>query len=296
MKDYLVKALAWDGEIRAYAATTTNTVAEAQRRHDTWATASAALGRTMTAAAMTGAMLKDRDKLTVKVDGGGPLGPIIADADASGNVRGYVSHPHVHFDLNEKGKLDVARAVGKQGTLSVVKDLGLKQHFTGQVPLISGEIGEDFAYYFYNSEQVASSVGVGVLVNPDHTILAAGGVIVQMMPGASETTAKRVEQKIFQADPISKMVERGLTPEEILYEWLGEDRVKLLGSCDVSFECHCSEERIANGIVSLGEDEIQSMIDEDGRAEATCHFCRKVYTFEREQLERLKTESRANGR
>lgn len=291
MQDYLVKAVAFDGQVRAYAARTTNTVAEAQRRHDTWATASAALGRTMTGAVMTGAMLKGRDKLTVKVEGGGPIGPIIADADGKGEVRGYVGNPHVDFDLNEKGKLDVARAVGTDGTLSVVKDLGMREHFTGQVPLISGEIGDDFAYYFVSSEQVPSSVGVGVLVNPDHTILASGGAIVQLMPGAAEITIKRIEKAIQEAEPISKLIESGYSPEEILGEWLGNEHVKVLDRIDLEFQCGCSRERIANGIISLGKEEIESMIEEDGQAEATCHFCRSVYHFDREELEQMKEES-----
>lgn len=290
--DYLVKAIAFDGQVRAYAACTTQAVSEAQMRHDTWATASAALGRTMTASVMTGAMLKESDKLTVKIEGKGPIGAIIADADAKGMVRGYVGEPHVHFELNQNGKLDVARAVGKEGTLSVVKDIGLKQNFTGQVPLISGEIGEDFAYYFASSEQVPSSVGVGVLVNADHTILASGGVIVQMMPGASELIAKRIEKNIAKADPISALVETGYTPEELLSEWLGEDEVKVLDRLDVHFQCHCSRERISNGIISLGKKEIESMIEQEGHAEATCHFCREAYHFNKQELEQLKEESR----
>lgn len=292
MQDYLVKALAFDGQVRAYATRTTATVAEAQQRHDTWATASAALGRTMTGAVMIGAMLKDRDKLTVKIEGDGPIGVILADANGRGKVRGYVGNPHVHFDLNAKGKLDVARAVGTNGTLSVVKDLGLREPFTGQVPLVSGEIGDDFAYYFVSSEQVPSSVGVGVLVNPDHTILASGGAIVQLMPGADEVTAARIEKNIQQADPISSLVRSGLSPEEILYEWLGEDEVNILDRLNVEFECGCSKERIANGIISLGKEEIEAMIDEDGSAEATCHFCRQTYHFDRSELEKLKEESR----
>lgn len=288
MRDYLVKALAYDGQVRAYAARTTETVAEAQRRHDTWATASAALGRTMTGAVLAGAMLKGDDQLTVKIEGGGPVGPIIADADSKGRVRGYVENPHVHFALNERGKLDVARAVGANGTLSIVKDLGMREHFTGQVPLISGEIGEDFAYYFASSEQVPSSVGVGVLVNPDHTILASGGVIVQMMPGAAETTVARIEKRIKQVTPISRLIEAGSTPEEVLDEWLERERVDIIDRLDVSFRCGCSRERIANGIISLGKEEIEAMIAEDGFAEATCHFCREAYHFDQGALNELK--------
>src|SRR5699024_4121161 len=184
MKDYLIKATAYDGMIRAYAIRSTRTVEEARRRQDTWATASAALGRTMTITTMMGAMLKGDQTLTAKVEGNGPIGVIVADSNAQGDIRGYVTNPHVDFDLNKQGKLDVARAVGVEGNLSIVKDLGLRDHFTGQVPLVTGEISEDFTYYYAHSEQTPSAVGAGVLVNPDHTILAAGGFIVQVMQEA----------------------------------------------------------------------------------------------------------------
>lgn len=176
MKDYLVKALAYEGQVRAYAVDTTETINEAQRRHYTWPTASAAMGRAMTAGVMMGAMLKGEEKITIKIEGGGPIGAILVDANSKGKVRGYVTNPQTHFDLNEHGKLDVRRAVGTEGMLTVVKDLGLREHFTGQTPIVSGELGEDFTYYFVASEQVPSSVGVGVLVNPDNSILAAGGL------------------------------------------------------------------------------------------------------------------------
>jgi len=177
MSDYLVKALAFEGQVRAYAVRTTDTVSEAQKRHQTWPTASAALGRAMSASVMLGAMLKGENKLTVKIDGGGPIGVILVDSNAKGQVRGYVTNPQTHFDLNQQGKLDVARAVGTNGNLSIVKDLGLREHFSGQTELISGELGEDFTYYLVSSEQVPSAVGVGVLVNPDNSILASGGFI-----------------------------------------------------------------------------------------------------------------------
>src|SRR5690625_2815668 len=177
MEDYLVKSTIYNGTIRAYAVTTTHTVEEARKRQDTWATASAALGRTLTITAMMGAMLKNDNTLTVKFEGNGPIGAIIVDGNAKGEVRGYVSHPHIDFSLNEQGKLDVARAVGTKGNLSIVKDLGLRDYFTDQVPIVSGEISEDFTYYFAHSEQTPSAVGAGVLINPDHSILAAGGFI-----------------------------------------------------------------------------------------------------------------------
>lgn len=292
MSDYLVKALAYNDQVRAYAVRSTETVAEAQRRHNTWPTASAALGRAISAGVMMGSMLKGEEKLTVKIEGDGPLGPILVDANAKGHVRGYVTNPQVHFDLNELGKLDVRRAVGTSGFLSVVKDIGLRDYFTGQVPIVSGELGEDFTYYFVKSEQVPSSVGVGVLVNPDNTILAAGGFIIQLMPGTEEETITEIEERLKTIPPISKLIEKGLTPEEVLEEVLGKGNVRFLEKQPVSFTCTCSKERFGDAIVSLGKEEITDMIETDGKAEAQCHFCNEVYQYNREELESMMNESR----
>ncbi len=196
MKDYLVKALAFDGEVRAYSVRTTNMVSEAQRRHDTWRTASVALGRSLTAGAMMGAMLKGEQKLTIKVEGNGPIGPIVIDAHANGDVRGYVTNPHVDFESTEQGKLRVYQAVGTEGNVTVIKDIGMREPFIGQSPIVSGELGEDFTYYFAVSEQTPSSVGVGVLVNGDDSILATGGFILQIMPGAQEETISFIEERL----------------------------------------------------------------------------------------------------
>lgn len=292
MSDYLVKALAFDGQIRAYAVISTETVGEAQRRHYTWPVASAALGRTMTAGVMMGAMLKGEDKLTIKVQGGGPLGMILVDSNAQGEVRGYVSNPHVHFDLNEQGKLDVRQGVGTDGTLTVVKDLGMRDYFTGQVPIVSGELGEDFTYYFATSEQVNSSVGVGVLVNPDNSIKAAGGFIIQLMPGTEEETISTIENRLKEIPPVSKLIEKGLSPEELLQELLGKENVKVLQTLPVTFECNCSKERFSNALVSLGAEEIRDMINTDGQAEAHCHFCNGKYLFTRTELEEIEKETK----
>ena len=208
-KDYIIKALAFDGQIRAYSALTTEAVQEAQTRHYTWPTASAALGRTMTATLMMGAMLKGEQKLTVTLDGQGPVGKVIADADAEGNVRGYVTQPQTHFPLNSVGKLDVSRAVGTNGSLTVVKDIGMKDYFSGSSPIVSGEVGDDFTYYFAKSEQVPSSVGLGVLVNPDNTIKASGGFIIQVMPGAQEETIAQLEEAINNMTPVSQLIDQG---------------------------------------------------------------------------------------
>ncbi|MEM1505866.1 Hsp33 family molecular chaperone HslO [Domibacillus sp. 8LH] len=290
MSDYLVKALAFNGQVRAYAVDTTKMVGEAQRRHASWPTASAALGRTMTAGVMMGAMMKGEEKITLKVEGNGEAGPILVDSDAKGNVRGYITRPQTHFDLNEQGKLDVRRAVGTEGMLTVVKDLGLRENFSGQTPIVSGELGEDFTYYFAVSEQVPSSVGVGVLVNPDNTILAAGGFIVQLLPNTDDATVTILEERITTMEPISKLIERGLTPEQILIYILGEENVKFLETMPVQFNCKCSKERFGNAIISLGREEIQEMINEDHGAEAQCHFCNEKYQFSEEELEQLKQE------
>ncbi|QOS91867.1 Hsp33 family molecular chaperone HslO [Peribacillus sp. JNUCC41] len=292
MKDYLIKALGYEGQVRAYAVSTTDTVGEAQRRHYTWPTASAALGRAMTAGVMMGGMLKGEEKLTIKIEGGGPIGSILVDSNAKGEVRGYVTHPQTHFDLNEQGKLDVRKAVGTDGLLTVVKDIGLRDYFSGQVPLVSGELGEDFTYYFVTSEQVPSSVGVGVLVNPDNSILAAGGFIIQLMPGTSEDTISKIENRLSTITPVSKMIQSGMTPEEILTEILGEGNVNILEKMDVQFSCQCSKERIANALISLGQAEIRDIIDTEGQAEAHCHFCNQTYQFSKEDLEELEAETK----
>ncbi len=292
MSDYLVKALAYSGQVRAYAVRTTDTVSEAQRRHQTWRTASAALGRAMTAGVMMGAMLKGEEKLTIKIEGDGPLGLILVDSNAKGEVRGYVNNPQVDFEANEHGKLDVRRAVGTSGSLTVVKDIGLRDYFTGQVPLISGELGEDFTYYFVTSEQVPSSVGVGVLVNPDDSILAAGGFILQLMPGTEDETITKIEESLNTIPPISKLMEAGLTPEELLDRLFGEENVKVLEKMPVQFQCNCSKERFGDAIISLGTEEINDMIEKEGMAEAHCHFCNEKYIFSKEELEVLKKEAK----
>lgn len=237
-------------------------------------------------------MLKGDQKLTVKIDGGGPIGLILVDGNAKGEVRGYVTNPQVHFDLNEHGKLDVRRAVGTEGTLSVVKDIGMRDYFTGQVPIVSGELGEDFTYYLFNSEQVPSSVGVGVLVNPDNSILAAGGFIIQLMPGAKDETITKIEQRLSEIPPISKLIEKGLTPEELLEEICGKDNVKVIENMPISFTCTCSKERFSNAIISLGQAEIEDIINTDGQAEAECHFCNEKYLFTKDELETLLKEAK----
>ncbi|HDR4422657.1 redox-regulated molecular chaperone HslO [Bacillus albus] len=287
MKDYLVKALAFDGEVRAYSVRTTNTVSEAQRRHDTWRTASAALGRSLTAGTMMGAMLKGDQKLTIKVEGNGPIGPILVDAHANGDVRGYVTNPHVDFEGTEQGKLRVYQAVGNEGFVTVIKDIGMREPFIGQSPIVSGELGEDFTYYFAVSEQTPSSVGVGVLVNGDDSILAAGGFILQIMPGAQEETISFIEDRLQKIPPVSTLIEQGLSPEELLYAVLGEDKVKVLETMDVQFNCTCSRERIESVLISLGKTELEQVREEEEETEVHCHFCNERYKFSKEDITNL---------
>ncbi len=287
MKDYLVKALAFDGEVRAYSVRTTNTVSEAQRRHDTWRTASAALGRSLTAGTMMGAMLKGDQKLTIKVEGNGPIGPILVDAHANGDVRGYVTNPHVDFEGTEQGKLRVYQAVGTEGFVTVIKDIGMREPFIGQSPIVSGELGEDFTYYFAVSEQTPSSVGVGVLVNGDDSVLAAGGFILQIMPGAQEETISFIEDRLQKIPHVSTLIEQGLSPEELLYAVLGEDKVKVLETMDVQFNCTCSRERIESVLISLGKTELEQIREEEEETEVHCHFCNERYKFSKEDITNL---------
>lgn len=290
-KDYLVRALAFDGTISARAVRATQTVATAQRDHDTWSASSAALGRSLVAGLLLGSTQKGDVKLTIKVQGNGPAGAIIIDADTNGHVKGYIQNPHVSLPLNEKGKLDVRGAVGTAGSLTVIKDLGLKEPFVGQVPLVSGELGEDFTYYMTASEQVPSSVGLSVLVNPDESIRAAGGFMIQVMPGATEETITELERRLAALPLVSKLLDEGETPEQILIRILGEENVEFVGKEEVSFYCDCSKERFAKSLMSLGEQTLQEMIDEDHGAEAVCHFCNHKYHFTEEELEALKQKA-----
>ena len=288
MKDYLVKALGFNGEIRAYALRATDTVAEAQRRHDTWSTSTAALGRTLIAGVLLGTSVKGEATATIKVMGNGLAGAIVVDANTKGEVKGYIQEPHVSLPLNPDGKIDVKGAVGTEGVLSVTRDLGMGEPFTGQVPLVSGELGEDFTYYMAVSEQIPSSIGLSVLVNPDETILAAGGFMIKVLPGASEASLAVIEQNLSNLPLVSQLIESGKTPEEILTTILGEENIEFLETMPVMFKCDCSKEKFGKAIVSLGEPEIQAMIDEDAGAEAVCHFCGEKYQFSVEDLEALK--------
>ncbi|GEL66014.1 Hsp33 family molecular chaperone HslO [Marinilactibacillus psychrotolerans] len=291
MTDKIIKALAYQNEIRVYVVEATEMVNEAQKKHDSWSTATAALGRAMIGTTLLGATLKGREKITVRIEGNGPIGYLVIDSNGKGETKGYIHNPQVNLPLNSHGKLDVRGAVGTDGMLTVSKDLGMKKPFVGQVPLVSGELGEDFTYYMANSEQVPSAIGVSVLVNPDETVKAAGGFMIQVLPNAKEETIKKLEIVIAELPLVSRLMENGETPDEILERLVGKDNYQLLETTPVQFKCDCSKERFGDAIISLGVDEIQNMIDEDHGAEAVCHFCRTKYQYTENDLEKLKEEA-----
>ncbi|PWV96014.1 molecular chaperone Hsp33 [Paenibacillus cellulosilyticus] len=285
-QDILLRGTAWGGRIRVFAVRATNLVSELQRRHGTFPTATAAFGRTLAAGAMMGSMLKGEEQLTIQVKGDGPIGQIVVDADAKGNVRGYVDHPQVHMASNSKGKLDVAGAVGRSGFIHIIKDLGLKEPYRGSSPIVSGELAEDFTYYFAVSEQTPSVVGLGVLVDTDGSVLHAGGYIVQVLPGLTEEELTRLEQAVSVMPPVTALLDQGETPEEIL-KFLVGDNLTIHDTTDIHFRCRCSQERTERTLISMGQHELQQIIEEDGKAEVVCHFCNETYTFNSEQLQHL---------
>ncbi len=285
MEDYIVRATAAQGTVRAVAAVTTNMVREARNIHELSPLASVALGRTMTAAALMSTFLKGtKDTLTLQIKGDGPLGGIVVVSDSNANVRGYVHNPLVHLPLNENGRYDVAGAIGKNGYLNVIKDLGLKEPYIGYVKLISGEIAEDITYYFASSEQIPSAVALGVLTNSEDLIQSAGGFIIQLMPDAEENTISNIEKKISTLPSLTKLLSEGKTPEDILELVLGEMNLKIGDKTSCQYKCNCSRERMERGLVSLGKDEIESMIKEQHGAETCCHFCNSKYQFSENDL------------
>ncbi|MFD0674801.1 Hsp33 family molecular chaperone HslO [Cohnella sp. GCM10027633] len=286
MKDEIVRGTAWNGGIRVFAARTTALVSELQRRHDTMPTATAALGRTATVGAMMGIMLKGNERLTIQVKGDGPIGKIVVDANAEGEVRGYADHPHVHLPSNSQGKLDVAGAVGTSGYIYVTKDLGLREPYSGSIPIISGELAEDFTLYFADSEQTPSAVGLGVLVDTDGSVIHAGGFIVQIMPGLPEERLVQLERAIGSMPHVTALLDQGETPESLLQFLVGDD-ITIHDHVEPVFRCKCSRERVEGTLVSLGTEELRSLIDEDGKAEVHCHFCNERYQFSREELEHI---------
>lgn len=287
MSDYCIRATAAEGQVRLWTADTTGLCEEARRRHDTYPTATAALGRVLTAAVIMGLNLKGEDILTMRVSGDGPLGSVVATANARGLVRGYVQNPHIHLPSKAPGKLDVGGAVGKNGFLYVTKDLGLKEPYTGSVPLVSGEIGEDVTRYFTESEQTPSAVSLGVLVETDNSVRAAGGFIVQLMPGVTEEVISQVERNIRLAPPVSQMVDDGLTPEEIAERVLDGMKISILDKTPAVFQCTCSRERLEWVLKGMDTKELKSILTEQGNAELICRFCNEKYMFSDEDLKIL---------
>ena len=288
MKDYIVRAAAKDGSVRAFCAVTTNLVNEAQKIHSLYPVASAALGRLLTASAMMGAMLKsDDDLITLQITGNGPIGRVLATADCHSDVKGYVGNPAVDLPKNAQGKLDVGGAVGTDGYLTVIRDFGLKEPYVGKVPLVSGEIGDDLTSYFAVSEQIPSVVGLGVLVDVDISIKAAGGFIVQVMPEATEDTIEKLEENVKKITSVTKMLEDGMSPEDILNRALDGIDFDITDTIDTKYFCNCSRERVEKALVSVGKDELEDIIKNDKKAEIKCHFCDKVYNFDENDLKIL---------
>lgn len=293
MSDQLVRGNSMDGAIRVFAAVSTDLVNEAQRIHHTYPVATAALGRTLTAAAIMGAGLKNEDdSITIQFKGDGPIERVIAVTDAKSCVRGYVENPYVDLPLSEKGKLDVGRAVGK-GQLSVVRDLGLKEPYIGQVPIVTGEIAEDLTYYYAASEQIPTAMSLGVLVGTDNRAIAAGGFMLQLMPEADEALAAALEEKMKTIPPVTKMITDGMTAENILFAVTdGFDMLMDNHIITPEYHCKCSKERMERALISIGKEELESIIKEQGEAELSCQFCDNKYRFTKAELEKLLKEAK----
>ena len=287
MNDYIVRATAAQGQIRAFAATTREMVETARKAHNTSPVVTAALGRLLTGGAMMGVMMKgDKDVLTLQIKCDGPIHGLVVTADAKGNVKGYADQPDVMLPANAQGKLDVGGAVGS-GILSVIKDLGLKEPYVGQTQLQTGEIGDDLTYYFASSEQVPSCVGLGVLMERDNTVKRAGGFIVQLMPDATEEIIGKLEANLAQITSVTGLLDQGDTPEMILEKLLGNLDLEILDRLDTRFYCNCDKVRVGKVLISLGKKELQSMIDEGNEVQLNCHFCNTDYTFSVEELKEL---------
>ncbi len=272
----------------ATAVDTTDIVAKAEQIHSTSAVVTAALGRLLTAASMMGNMLKGKDNtITLRVSGGGPIGSVIAVADFTGDVRGYVTNPVVEIPLNSKGKLDVGGAVGTDGSLYVIKDLGLKEPYNGSVGLVSGEIAEDITAYYALSEQTPTVCALGVLVNPDLTVKTAGGYIIQLLPAAEEKTIDLLEDGIKDIKSVTQMLNENMTPEDIIRRALKNFEVEVLYEQEIEYKCNCSKERVEKALISMGKEELISMAEEMEEAEINCHFCDKIYKFTKAELTAL---------
>lgn len=286
--DKLVRAITKDGSVKAVAVVTKDLTERVRNIHKTLPVATAALGRALAAASMMGNALKEENaSLTLQIKGGGPLGTVLAVSDHLGNVRGYVQNPQVDVPLREDGKLDVGRAVGADGTLTVIKDIGLKEPYIGSVGLLGGEIAEDLAAYFVESEQIPTACALGVLVDRDQSVLAAGGYLVQLLPGAEDETAAQLEASLRAAGPVTELLRQDPDPEALLRRALPGLELGILEKSPIAYRCDCSRERMERALVSLGREELRAMIDEQGGTELTCRFCDNIQRFSKEELEAL---------
>ena len=288
MADRIVRAISTDGMVQAAAICSRDLTERARQIHKTLPVATAALGRTLAAASMMGnALNSDGASLTLQFKGGGPLGTVLAVSDNEGNVRGYVTNPHVDIPLRKDGKLDVGTAVGHEGTLTVIKDLHMKEPYVGTIDLLGGEIAEDVAGYFVESEQIPTACALGVLVDRDQSVKAAGGYLIQLMPGAAEDTIAKVEGGIMAAGAVSAILEKNDDPEAMLRTVMSDFDLKILETCPVEYRCYCSRERVERALISLGRAELEQMLSEQGGCQLTCQFCDAVYEFTAEDIQRL---------
>ncbi len=288
MKDYAIISYAYDKTVRIYASKTTDLVEEARQIHKTWPTASAAFGRFLTASAMMGLMYKQGERITLRIKGNGPIGSMLVETNPNGEVRGEITNPNVYIKYNsgpKEGKLNVGAAVG-QGFIFVTKDLNMKEYFTSSAQLQTGEIADDFTYYFVVSEQVPSSVSLGVLVNTDQSILASGGYILQLMPGVKEETIAKIEEILKTIKPMSTLINEGKTPEDIT-NILSDGHYQLLSKHELKYHCPCTKDGFAKSLSALPKTDLDELI-EDGHAEIECHFCHKKYQFNKEELQAIK--------
>ena len=288
MADRIVRAISTDGMVQAAAICSRDLTERARQVHKTLPVATAALGRTLAVASIMGNALKsDGASLTLQFKGGGPLGTVLAVSDNEGNVRGYVTNPHVDIPLRKDGKLDVGTAVGHEGTLTVIKDLHMKEPYVGNIDLLGGEIAEDVAGYFVESEQIPTACALGVLVDRDQSVKAAGGYLIQLMPGAAEDTIAKVEGGIMAAGAVSAILEKNDDPEAMLRTVMSDFDLKILETCPVEYRCYCSRERVERALISLGRTELEQMLSEQGGCQLTCQFCDAVYEFTAEDIQRL---------
>jgi len=292
--DQIVRVIAKGAPVKAMAISARDTVERARAIHDCWPVAAAALGRLLMAASMMGTSMKEEDgAVTLRVKGGGPLGSLTAVSDSRGNVRGYVQNPAVDVPRKTKGKLDVGAAVGADGDLTVIRDLGLKEPYIGSVRLVGGEIAEDVAAYFVESEQVPTACALGVLIAPDQTVQAAGGYLIQLLPGADDAIVSAVERGVAKLGAVSARLDAGMDPLGLLRAVLEEFELEVLETSPIEYRCYCTRERVSRALISLGKEELASLIEEQGGAELTCQFCDKVYHFNGDELKQLRDEASA---